>query len=172
MQRQNKLVVVIMCGAPCTGKSTWVEKNTNLLAQKYNAPVVVISRDIIRLSVYGSVSHTQTKQKEDEVSKRYYKQLSQASMLDHAVVILDNTHMRESYFQSYLATFKSLIDQKKAEVFIKVTEAPYWKMWFRNIKRKLTTGKYIPKDALKSYYKRFQNIKKVLNEKYKEYLYE
>jgi len=172
MEHKNQLVVIIMCGAPCTGKTTWIEKNKEILRLKYNAPVVVVSRDIIRESVYGSVKHKQTKKKEDEVSKLYYKQLSQASMLDNAILILDNTHLRMSYIESYETTFKSLIDKGTCKFFIKFTETPYWKVVWRNIWRKWKTGKFIPWDVLRNYYFKYIFIKDAILKKYKDFIYE
>lgn len=161
----------MMCGTPCSGKTTWIEKNTNVIAQKFGAPVVVISRDLIREVVYGSVNHKQTKIKEDIVTEKYYKQFSVVAMMDNITVILDNTHLREKYFKAVFATFQSSIDQKKAEVYIKLCEVPYWKMIFRNWNRRRKTGKFIPVPRLKEQRKQYKELKQILLTKYKENLY-
>lgn len=161
-----------MCGAPCSGKTTWIKKNMEELSTKHKAPVILISRDLIRVGVYGSEKHKQNKRVEDEVSRIYYKQLSKAITLPNAVLVLDNTHMKESYFISLITTFRSLIDSNKASFHIKFMEAPYWKMYLRNISRSLRTGKWIPIKYLKQYKQRSNELKQKIQTTYKQYIYE
>jgi predicted kinase len=166
MENANNLVIFVLSGAPCTGKSTWTKK---MIEQAIidKIEILVISRDKIREDFFGK-KYKQNKKDEEKVTNEYYRQLSRASMLSNHIIVLDNTHLRTSYFDAYLTTFKPLIDKGKAKLYIKVFNAPYWKIWYRNIVRKLRTGKYIPVKILKDFYKR----QKAINyEKYKDYLY-
>jgi predicted kinase len=164
--KKNNLVFIILVGIPCSGKSTWVQKNVPILMDKYGSPVIVISRDDIRLALFGK-NYKQNSEDEKKVTTQFYKQLSHASNLEDAVVILDNTHVKHAYIDAYFATFKSLIESGKAEIFVKFFDIPLWKAKWRNFWRDMQTGKHIPKDVLEKMYHNYSWLDK---KKYKENL--
>jgi len=161
MQERDNLVLIILSGIPCAGKSTWSDLMTGYFYLKYEAPVIIISRDTIREAKYGK-NYVFSKEREDEVTKEFYKQLGVASTCRSAVVILDNTHCRESYIDKYLTIFKGMHDNKKMEIYVKFLDIPLWKAYIRNIWRKLRTGKWIPFkaiNAMKANYDRIDRTK-------------
>src|SRR5688500_15342033 len=103
MQEKDNLVLIILSGIPCAGKSTWSDRMTEYLYLKYDcAPIIVISRDTIREAKYGK-NYVFSKEREDEITKEFYKYLGVVSTFRNAVIILDNTHCKESYIDKYLA---------------------------------------------------------------------
>jgi predicted kinase len=152
----SKLIVICLVGAPCSGKSTWIEENLPILAARHKTNVVIISKDVIRKSF--PQPYIMCVVNEKVVTEKFYKQLSTASTLEEGVIILDNCHMQNKHMAAYLTTFQSLINSGKMEFYVEFFKIPYWKAWIRNIIRKIKTGKYIPLDHLKAFYKAYPRI--------------
>lgn len=165
---KDNLVFIIMCGIPCSGKSTWVKNNLDELSKKYNAPVIVISRDIIRESLSPVREYQYVPSNESKVTHLFYRQLSHAINLKNAVVIIDNTHVKEGRIDTYFAMFKKMIDSGIVKIHIKFFDIPLWRAQVRNYIRKWKTGKWIPKDVVDNMYK---NYIKLNRQKYKDYEY-
>jgi predicted kinase len=172
MEQKNNLVVIMLIGIPCAGKSTWVEENTNKLMDKYNCPLITVSRDLIRLEMSSNGKYNYDTVNEKEVTNRYYKQLSTALAMKSAVIILDNTHLRESHINSMLITLGAMIKAEKVQFYIKVFKTPFLKCWIRNFKRKIQTGKWIPLKVMKDFQRRFDTLLYQLETKYKKYYYD
>lgn len=164
MQERNNLVLVILSGIPCAGKTTLSENLKETLYQKYDgAAIITISKDAIRMAKYGK-SYDYSKEKEVEVKKEFFKQLSVASSFKRAVIILDNTHCKESTIDYYLSTYKGFIDGQKMQVYIKFLDVPMWKAHLRNVWRKLKTGRWVPLKIMRN---KYDNYIKINKEKYK-----
>jgi predicted kinase len=174
VQKANHLVFIILVGMPCSGKSTWVMKNKDKLIDEYEAPIVVISRDIIRDKLFGKAYSSRnhngySEQNEKLVTQRYYKELSQAVALQHAIIILDNTHVKKGRINAYFTSFKSLIESGAATIYVKFFDVPLWKAKWRNYWREKSTTKWVPVPVLETMYNNYIGINK---EEYKDYLYE
>lgn len=150
----SKLIVICMVGAPCSGKSTWIEENQGAIMARHNCSLVIISRDQIRDTLFGK-NYKINQSDEKKVTAKFYEQLSTCTTLENAVIILDNTHMFSGYISSYRHTFRPLIDSGKLEFYIEFFKIPYWKAKIRNVKRWLITGKWIPFEAMKDFYDRY-----------------
>src|SRR5688572_5106373 len=99
-EKVSDIVIIILVGIPCSGKSTWANKVKQELFLKHGeAPVIYISRDQIRESLSNGKYKFNSKT-EEEVTKKFYGQLRNASNLDKAVIILDNTHVKTSYIDA------------------------------------------------------------------------
>lgn len=147
-----------MVGTPCAGKSTWILKNREKLSLKYDsAPIIVISRDDIRDALFG-MDYQQDKEKEKTVTDHYYKQLSTATCCNRAVIILDNCHMNRNYIMGQYEILKPLITAGKAEFYIKKLHVSYPIAWIRNIKRRLSTGKWIPREVMSNFFARWYKL--------------
>lgn len=167
---RDNLVLIILCGIPCSGKSTWTESMINRLYEHYgSAPVIVISRDEIRESLFDMSKYRYDNEREKLVTDRFYKQLSQAVTLKHAVIILDNTHVKPARINVYLQSFKSMIDNKTMKVYVKFFDIPLWKAKLRNIWRNFRTGKHIPNSVMNAMYSNYIKLDK---SKYKDYAYD
>lgn len=153
----KKLIIICMVGAPCSGKSTWIEENSAILQARHNTNVIVISRDNIRDALFGKHYKMNSKD-EHTVTKKFFEQLSTCAALNHGVIILDNCHMSSSYIREYFYTFARLINSGKMEFYIEFFQIPLWKAKLRNFNRRLYTGKWIPIDTLVQFYKRYETI--------------
>ena len=157
VEKVNKLIVICMVGAPCSGKSTWVLENTPKLQEHFDADVIVISRDIIRETEFG-VKYVETPKEEAIVTNKFYDQLRRAMTLNKAVIVLDNTHMTNRTIDSYISTFGPLINSGKMEFYIKFLKIPYYMMKLRNFWRHYKTGRYINTDVLMRFYNMYNNL--------------
>jgi predicted kinase len=164
MQEQDNLVLVILSGIPCAGKSIYSEKMTEWFYATYDrAPVITISRDAIREAKFGK-NYKFSIEREEEVTKEFYKQLGIASTFKRVVIILDDTHCKESYIDKYLAIFRGMHNSKKMEIYVKFLDVPLWKAYVRNVWRKLKTGKWIPFKSINTMKRNYDRINR---EKYK-----
>jgi tRNA uridine 5-carbamoylmethylation protein Kti12 len=173
VDKAKKIIVICMVGTPCSGKSTWILNNREKLSNKYDsAPVIVISRDDIREALFGKeYLNEQTNEGEKKVTEQYYRQLATAMCCDRAVVILDNCHLSRKYITGQYDVLKPYINSGKLEFYIKKLWIPYLKAYMRNVRRKLTTGKWIPQEYLSSCFKRYQELDlSGFNEYTEEYL--
>ena len=158
-----------MCGIPCSGKTTWIKKNIYSLYEKYNLPIIIISKDDIREANFFMPKYKYDTKSEEYVTKLFYKQLSNATtLLSQAVIIIDNTHIKPSRIDTYLSIFKTMIDNGNMKLYIKFFDIPLWRAKIRNIFRRYKTGKSISKDIFKKAYANYKNINKA---KYSSYLY-
>lgn len=163
MQERDNLVLIILSGIPCAGKSTWVEENTLKFYDQHRCPIITISRDAIREALFGQ-NYKFSKQNEDAVTDEFYKQLGAAASFKSAIIIVDNTHCKETYIDKYLAIFRGMHETKKMKIYIKFFDIPLWKAYLRNIWRNFGTGKWIPPKVIKSMYR---NYNKINRQKYK-----
>ena len=130
--------VIITVGIPCSGKSTWVEKNKNNF--------FVISRDQIRANMFGK-KYKQNKQSENLVTRRFNNMLSYRMELQENI-ILDNTHCKEAYLKAAIQMFHNT----KYVVIVKFFDISLHKAYVRNIRRWFKTRKWIPFKVIKNMY--------------------
>jgi tRNA uridine 5-carbamoylmethylation protein Kti12 len=166
---KNNLVFIILSGIPCSGKTTWIKQNIDKIAERHDAPVTVISKDIIREEIYKTGQQWKwDKEKERAVNDKFYKQLGQAATLQHAVVIVDNTHTSESRIDRYFNIFRSMILNGNIKVCVKFFDVPFYKAIMRNVLRRTKTGKWIPYEHMCNYHENYNKINKL---KYAEDVY-
>lgn len=109
--------IIVMCGLPGSGKSTWVKKFTEY--QKISEPsknIVVLSRDSIREELFGSRDDIEH---EKEVSELFEKRLKDA-LLERASIIIDNTNIKFKTRERY----RKLADDYGYKYHIKYRERP------------------------------------------------
>lgn len=118
----------ILIGAPCSGKTT---KCSTLIGQW-----TVISRDDIRTRINGKYHHMDPNT-EHRVSDIFNKELQRAYQ-ERQNIVIDTCGNKYKYINNYLSILK---DYKIIFVYF---EEPLYKLVFRNIKRYLKTGKWVP----------------------------
>lgn len=165
--KKDTIVLIILCGIPCSGKSTWTAKNTNKLAQRFHAPVIVVSRDTIRESIFDMKKYKYDQKGEAKVTSLFYRQLSNALGVDKAVIILDNTHVKPDRINVYFSMFKTMIDNGSMDIYVKFFDVALWRAKWRNYWRNKKTGKYISNQVFEGMY---NNYKKLDKSKYHKYL--
>lgn len=166
MQRKDNLVLIILSGIPCSGKDFWLNSAVKHLTSRYSdIPIIIISKDIIRETRFGKNKFDfSSKEANRVVTNEFYKQLSVASSLKNAIIILNNTHCGESRIDRYLAIFKGLHATKNIKIYIRFFDISLWKAHLRNMWRAFLTGKWISWKHMKEYHKRYIETNR---EKYK-----
>lgn len=158
MQEKDNLVLIILSGIPCSGKSTWAEKMKPVLFEKYgNCPVIVISKDDIRQKIFGK-RYKINNQSEKIITDEFYNQLRAAISFQKAIIILDNTHCKEKFLDDYMTIFREKFMSGKLDFHIKFFDVPLWKAQLRNIWRWVISGKYIPYKMMGILYRNYYRI--------------
>jgi predicted kinase len=157
-----KATVIIMCGIPTSGKSTWAKAYQQM--QYYPGDDFrsfrIMSRDALRESIYGK-DYKPSSDKEKYITEVYNKIMNDCIRLKKPM-ILDNTHCKESYLKEALKRFEGT----DYSVKIKFFDLPLWKAFVRNHKRKWQTGKFIPWNVIKAMKKNYDKINQTDYAKY------
>jgi len=132
----NKPICKVLIGMPCSGKSTWAEKQG----------IPIISCDRIRQEFNTNYNP----KIENQVWEIFYGRL--ASFKED--FIIDNTNCKQSYINKIKSVLKD-----KFEIEYIWFDVPLWKAKYRNIIRYLKTGKWIPIKVLENMYKNYKNLK-------------
>lgn len=154
--------VIITCGIPTSGKSTWANKMTLLNTyqddfRRYR----IVSRDDIRMRLYGP-SYRPSGEKEKYITQVFNEVLNNYIAAKFNI-ILDNTHCKEAYLKEALKRF----DGTNYSVKVKFFDLPLWRAFLRNWKRRLQTGKYIPWNVIKSMKTNYDKINQRHYDRYK-----
>ena len=99
--------VIILRGIPGCGKSTWV-KNFKKVHRDY----VVISRDAIREMLHDHSNSPQT----EAIVTKFYNKLFKEALENKLNIILDNTHIKQSYINDALKMIESVNSDYNVEL--------------------------------------------------------
>ncbi len=158
--------VVILSGIPTSGKSTWAELyslTSNAFYPKDFRNPYILCRDSIRLEKFEKYSDIKFNKKlEDEVTETFNLRLNVAIDLSKNIVI-DQTNCSEKYLKALLKRFENT----NYIVKIKFFDIPLWKAYYRNIKRRIKTGKWIPIKVIKKMKNNYDKINKKDYDHYK-----
>lgn len=148
--------IIILCGIPCSGKSTWAKTNQSFYSE-------IISRDTIRENSF--LNYKFSKRNEDIVTENLLFTVERCLEYSNPIkiIILDSCHTKEKYLDEIIKEYKN----KHFIINIKFFDIPLWKAHYRNIIRYLITGKWIPIKVINSMYKNYNKINK---NKYKQYV--
>lgn len=147
--------LTIMRGISGSGKSTWANSQAN---------VVVVSRDAIRIQLYGSDGPEYYGVAKDILSLRERRvTLVHDGIIHHSLtagddVIVDNTHIELKYVEQLEAIASNL----GARVRIVVIDVPLEKAIANNSRRAAHGGRYVPEDVIRNQYERLQLTKDYL----------
>jgi predicted kinase len=109
--------IIVMCGLPGSGKSSWVKKFIDRQTMLYASQnIIVLSRDSIREELFGSRDDMEH---EKEVSELFEKRLKDA-LLERASIIIDNTNIKFKTREHY----RKLADDYGYKYHIKYRERP------------------------------------------------
>jgi len=136
---------IILVGIPCSGKSTFARK-------KKKEGWTVLSRDEIRENMMPGVY--KFSQKGEEMVTVIFDMRLRYAIYDGMNIILDNTHCKQKYIDDALKKFPSIYN-----VEIKYFDIPLWKATWRNIIRRIKTGKWIPFNVMETMYKNYKKLR-------------
>lgn len=110
--------IIVMCGLPGSGKSTWVKNfiKYHKTYVKSSKNITVLSRDDIREELFGLRDDMEH---EKEVSELFEKRLRTA-LLERTSIIIDNTNIKFKTRERY----RKLADEYGYAYFIKYIERP------------------------------------------------
>lgn len=152
-------MVTILVGIPCSGKSTWCEKEVvKSLKYKTTYPSV-LSRDAIRIALFGN-NYKQNSAQEDIVTEHFTRKLEQFIFFNDRHLIVDNTHCKEKYIDDILKKVRLYSKDRIEPIKVQIIffDIPLYKAYYRNIVRYLGTGKWIPFEVIKAMKKNFDKI--------------
>jgi len=135
----------ILSGIPTSGKSTY--------CNQYVKDFAILSRDGIRELLYGK-KYKQNNESEKRITKVFNNALN-TLLEDGKNIIIDNTNVKEVYINQFL---KVISGYSNYEVEIIFFDIPLWKAKYRNIVRKIRTGKWIPIKVLNQMYSSYTQI--------------
>lgn len=159
-KKEMKPTVIILCGIPTSGKSTWATKYAKRHPITDSRAFFIVSRDHLRKEMFGK-NYKHSLENETKVTN-HFNQLIGFMLLVERNLIIDNTHCREKYIDEMLNIFES----QGWTVIIKYFDLPLWQAYYRNIKRWIFTGRWIPISVLKNMKK---NYDKLNRKKYRRY---
>lgn len=153
----------ILVGIPCAGKSTYSE---SIKSSKNKFYMKIISRDKIREEFYKHENFNNfgryifNYKDEDIITEKYNKELENSYYYD--LLILDNTHCKEKYIDDVISKY-----DKTHTIEVKFFNINIVKAHYRNIIRRLKTGKWIPMKVINTMYKNYNKINRKKYEQYK-----
>jgi predicted kinase len=158
-------ILIILCGIPTSGKSTWAKK----YAKKSYFPgddfrnFRILSRDEIRMDMYGKYKKVPFTRTSESIVTHTQQEYLRKYMENKFNIIIDNTHVKEEYIKELLNIFGG----KGYMIKIKFFDIPLWKAYYRNVKRRILTGKNIPIKVLKNMKKSYDKINQKAYANYK-----
>tara|TARA_Y100000114_G_C11678580_1_gene287469 strand:- start:397 stop:864 length:468 start_codon:yes stop_codon:yes gene_type:complete len=145
----NKIKLIMLIGAPASGKSTAAEK----LAAKYDA--IIISTDRLRAEVNGA-EHIQKNW--FKIEALLYVRIVDAIFKKNKNIILDATHYKKEYRAKIIREFS-----RYSEISAYYFNYPFSVIYKRNKER----GRVVPFNVLKDMYKELKKAPPTLTEGFK-----
>lgn len=139
---------MILIGPPLSGKSTYARKQ---IGKNHN--ITLLSCDIIRMSLINSEKYVFSPEKEGKVWNIFYSSLKEVGD-EKKDVIIDNTNCRLPYIHKIEEVLGK--EYYYARVYFDV---PLWKLYMRNVIRRLKEDKWIPFKVIKQMRQNFLKLK-------------
>ena len=140
----NKLQVIILCGIPSSGKSTFANK----WVKEDPSNRVIISKDSIRSSfgVYWVPNREKLVEDLEILTIRL-------ALINKFNIVLDSTNLNKKHVNKVK---KVISDFENVEITFKDFEISLWKAIFRSYKRWIFGGKFVSYKVIKNFYDRYK----------------
>lgn len=149
--------LLIACGVPGAGKTTFLKKAVKNLKENYNLSVEYVSRDEIRFSMLEESDDYFSKEK--EVYKEFCNRIQKA--IDNKdVIIADATHITRKSREKLLKSLDLTGVNISCISFEPTLE------WCLDRNEERTGRAYVPREVIKSMYEQFEPPNKDENYKY------
>lgn len=148
--RNKTPIILILIGAPGSGKSTFAE---NRLQNEQNW--VRVCRDDFRAMQFQG---TKANDRTEGVITGAIEASIEAFLLKKSNVLIDATHCKMEYLNQYIKRFGHL-----ADIHFKLFDVPLAELQQRCAERERQTGKHIPQAVLEKYTQQLENLKKIFD---------
>ena len=139
----NEKICVVMVGPPFSGKTT--------LANKKYPDYIIISRDAIRMELFGK-NYKQNGQKEGRVTQKFNALLKKNY---GKKIVIDNCNCGEKYLENIIEKLAGY------EFKYELLETSLSTLYIRSIISKIKGNKFIPFKVLKNLKEKCEEIKKL-----------
>lgn len=146
-----KTKLILLVGAPCSGKSTWAKKMCK------NPCYFRINRDLLRLMFKGKYV---VNQDVEELITNLRAYLLRESSIQGRVVILDETSCNLKRVKAFINTYSVAFN-----IEYKFFPISPFRQYVRNIVRAIKTGIFIPHKVLEKMNKGYKEVFDYLNKK-------
>lgn len=151
LSMETKPKIYVLCGAPNSGKSTWISKFTSSQKESY---VVISSDDILEdFASKEGISYAQSWQKYIGRATAMMKTNFREAVNNKDNIICDQTNMTAKKRKSLIGNLNNY--EKVAVIFDCDTKT----LFARNKKRMETTGKFVPEEIILNMLKQYQTPK-------------
>lgn len=152
LSMETKPKIYVLIGAPCSGKSTWIDK---FKASQKEAYTVISSDNILEdFAANEGISYAQSWQKYIGRATAMMKADFREAVNNNNNIICDQTNMTSKKRKSLIGNLGNY--EKIAVIFDCDTKT----LFARNKKRMETTGKFVPEEIILNMLKRFDPISK------------
>lgn len=151
-----KTTIWIMCGPPCSGKSTYAKE----LAKGKDC--IRVNRDELRIMIKGHYVCNNTIA-EKIINKLIHIMIDEA-ILNNQDIVVDATHCKFSYMKDILDSYGTICPFK-----VVLFDVPTWKLKMRNVLRYMKTGIWIPTKVIDNMVKNFKLLDTYLADNLKPY---
>ena len=145
---ETKPKIYVLTGAPCSGKSTWINKF--LSSQKEDYKIISSDNILEEFASEEGITYAQSWQKYIGRATAMMKQDFRQAVLDNSNIICDQTNMTPKKRKSLIGNLGNY--EKIAVIFDCDTKT----LFERNKKRMETTGKFVPEEIILNMLKQYQ----------------
>lgn len=148
--------VLLMCGIPGSGKSTWIKDN--------NLESYSINRDQLRIQYYGISYDNYGDESMPNVSEKFvyerYMEAVETRMRNGSFLVLDNTHLKIHTINS----IKQLSECYGYKIFVKIMDTPLNECLNRNRTRERL--KFVPEEDIVKMNGDFKSLREGIHKDY------
>lgn len=147
------MIIYIMVGPPCSGKTTLAKEILN-----YNDNIIRVNRDELRTMLKGK--YVNGDYYVESLINILYKEFLRLACNSRRDILIDATHCKIKYINDIK---KMLPENCNITIKYMVCSEPIWKLKIRNILRYFKTGVWIPNKVIVDMYNNSKAVESAIN---------